>query len=99
MARESDGGIYQHAGPEIGVASTKAFTSQVLVATMVALYLGCIRDMSYSDGCAMVAALKQLPAQVQKILDQAESIKAIALKYADSQDFLFLGRQSLFPLP
>ncbi len=98
IAREADGGIYQHAGPEIGVASTKAFTSQVMVAAMMALHLGRIRDMSYSEGQAFVEALKQVPAQVQSILDQSEAIKAIALKYVDAEDFLFLGRQNLFPI-
>ncbi len=98
IAREADGGIYQHAGPEIGVASTKAFTSQVMVAAMMALHLGRIRDMSYSEGRAFVEALKQVPAQVQSILDRAESIKSIALKYTQAKDFLFLGRQNLFPI-
>lgn len=98
IAREADGGIYQHAGPEIGVASTKAFTSQILVAAMVALYLGRIRDMSFSEGQAFVKALKEVPAQVKQILAQAEAIEAIALKYKDAKDFLFLGRQNLFPI-
>jgi len=98
IAREADGGIYQHAGPEIGVASTKAFTSQVLLAAMVALYLGRIRDMSYSDGRAFVEALKKVPDQVRQILSQSAKIKSIALKYSQAKDFLFLGRQHLFPI-
>jgi glucosamine--fructose-6-phosphate aminotransferase (isomerizing) len=98
IARESDGGIYQHAGPEIGVASTKAFTSQIMIAAMLALYLGRLRDMSFADGVVMVQALKSVPDYVRKILDQADRIHAIAKKYAHHADFLFLGRQAMFPI-
>lgn len=98
IAREADGGIYQHAGPEIGVASTKAFTSQIMVAAMMALYLGRIRDMSYSDGQVFVEALKAVPNQVKAILNQTKAIEQIALKYTNAKDFLFLGRQNLFPI-
>ena len=98
IARESDGGIYQHAGPEIGVASTKAYTSQILLTGMIALYLGRLRDLSFRDGVAMVKAFKQAPKMVDRILDQADLIKKIAEKYADAEDFLFLGRQSMFPV-
>jgi glucosamine--fructose-6-phosphate aminotransferase (isomerizing) len=98
IARESDGGIYQHAGPEIGVASTKAFTSQVLISAMFALYVARMRDMSYSDGVQYVQALKQAPDLVRKVLEQAPHIREIAKRYAHYHDFLFLGRLSLFPL-
>lgn len=98
IAREADGGIYQHVGPEIGVASTKAFTSQLALAAMVALYLGRMRDMSFSDGTEIVEALKGAPALVQKVLDQAEHIRGIAKKYSNYSDFLFLGRLSMFPV-
>ncbi len=98
IARESDGGIYQHAGPEIGVASTKAFTSQLVVAAMLALYLGRLRDMSYSDGVEYVKALKQIPELIKQTLTQAPHIKAIAKRFAHHRDFLFLGRQSMFPV-
>jgi glucosamine--fructose-6-phosphate aminotransferase (isomerizing) len=98
IAREADGGIYQHAGPEIGVASTKAFTSQVMLAAMLALYLGRIRDLSYSDGAAMVEAFKSLPDLVSRTLNCAESIRTIAAKYSQYNDFLFLGRQEMFPI-
>lgn len=98
IARECDGGIYQHAGPEIGVASTKAFTSQVMLAAMVALYLGRIRDLSFSDGTDIVKALKAMPDQVREILGQSEKIAAIAKKYAHAEDCLFLGRQLMFPI-
>ena len=98
IARETDGGIYQYAGPEIGVASTKAFTSQLLISGMLALYLGRLRDMSFREGTEMIRALKKLPSQVESILGQADHIKSVARKYLDAQDFLFLGRQSMFPI-
>ncbi|MCC5789457.1 MAG: glutamine--fructose-6-phosphate transaminase (isomerizing) [Opitutales bacterium] len=98
IARESDGGIYQHIGPEIGVASTKAFTSQLLVSAMIALYLGRLRDMSFTDGRDFTEALKSLPELVSRTLELAPRIKEIASEYKDHADFLFLGRQSLFPI-
>ena len=98
IARETDGGIYQHAGPEIGVASTKAFTSQIMLCAMVALYLGRLRDLSFTDGTKIVKALKALPDQVREVLKQNEKIEAIAKKYAHYEDCLFLGRQLMFPI-
>ncbi|MDQ5977476.1 MAG: hypothetical protein QG602_448 [Verrucomicrobiota bacterium] len=98
IARESDGGVYQHVGPEIGVASTKAFTSQILIGAMLALYLGRMRDMSFSDGVEIVNALKGTPNLVRKVLEQAPRIREIAKRYAHYHDFLFLGRLSLFPI-
>jgi len=98
IARESDGGIYQHAGPEIGVASTKAFTSQLIICAMVALHMGRTRDLSFSDGRDIVRALKECPRQVAQILGQAEHIQRIAKRYAGYNDFLFLGRQMMFPI-
>lgn len=98
IARECDGGIYQHAGPEIGVASTKAFTSQVMLCALVALHLGRLRDLSYGDGIEIVNALKGLPAQVREVLGRSEQIAGIARKYAGYEDCLFLGRQLMFPI-
>ncbi len=98
IARETDGGIYQHAGPEIGVASTKAFTSQILITGMIALHLGRMRDLSFSDGRDMVRAFRSLPGLISQVLDQADKIKVIAEKYADYADMLFLGRLSMFPI-
>ncbi len=98
IAREADGGIYQHVGPEIGVASTKAFTSQLMVGAMIALYVARLRDMSFSDGVKYVNALKGAPALVQRALEQAAHIQEIAKRYAQYHDMLFLGRLSLFPL-
>jgi glucosamine--fructose-6-phosphate aminotransferase (isomerizing) len=98
LAREADGGIYQHVGPEIGVASTKAFTSQLMVAAMISLYVARMRDMSFSDGVEFVNALKGAPNLVRQALQQAPQIRALAKRYAHYQDMLFLGRLSLFPI-
>ena len=98
IARQADGGIYQHAGPEVGVASTKAFTSQLLIGGMLALYLGRLRDMSFRDGVEIVQALKSAPDLVRKALQQAAHIKEIACRYARFNDMLFLGRLELFPI-
>jgi glucosamine--fructose-6-phosphate aminotransferase (isomerizing) len=98
IAREADGGIYQHVGPEIGVASTKAFTSQLLIGAMFALYVARMKDMSFSDGVDYVNALKSVPDLVRQALKLAPRIKAIAKRYARFHDMLFLGRLSLFPI-
>jgi glucosamine--fructose-6-phosphate aminotransferase (isomerizing) len=98
IAREADGGIYLHAGPEIGVASTKAFTSQVTALTLLALLMGRIRMLSSSRGMQIIRALEELPKQLESILAQNETIKRIAVKYAAAEDFFFLGRQYNFPV-
>jgi len=98
IAREADGGIYQHAGPEIGVASTKAFTSQLVLGAMIALYLGRLRDLSFSAGVRFVNTLKSLPKMIEKTLELNDEIEEIAKRYAKYEDCLFLGRQLMFPL-
>ena len=98
IARESDGGIYLHAGPEIGVASTKAFTSQVTVLTLLALLMGRLRMLSASRGQQLLRALEAIPKQLETILAQNDTIKRVALKYASAEDFFFLGRQYNFPV-
>ncbi len=98
IAREADGGIYLHAGPEIGVASTKAFTSQVTALTLLALLMGRIRMLSHPRGNQLLRALEAIPDQIQRILDQNERIRQIALKYAAAEDFFFIGRQYNFPV-
>ncbi|MBL9216182.1 MAG: glutamine--fructose-6-phosphate transaminase (isomerizing) [Opitutaceae bacterium] len=98
IAREADGGVYQHVGPEIGVASTKAFTSQLLIGAMLALYIGRMRDMSFSGGVAYVNALKGAPDLVRETLKLAPQLKDIAQRYAKYHDMLFLGRLALFPI-
>ncbi len=98
IAREADGGIYQHVGPEVGVASTKAFTSQLLIGAMLALYIGRMRDLSFGSGVRYVTALKGAPDLVRKTLLQAPHIREIAKRIAKYHDMLFLGRLSLFPI-
>jgi glutamine---fructose-6-phosphate transaminase (isomerizing) len=98
IAREADGGIYLHAGPEIGVASTKAFTSQVTVMALFALFMGRIRMLSPNDGLRLLAALETIPDQIQRVMNQNDRIKEIALKYKAAEAFLFLGRLYSFPV-
>ena len=98
IAREADGGIYLHAGPEIGVASTKAFTSQVTALTLLALLMGRLRMLGTSSGSRLLQALEAVPGQIQSILDQNERIRQLAWKYAGSEDFFFIGRQFNFPV-
>jgi len=98
IAREADGGIYLHAGPEIGVASTKAFTSQVLVLTMLALYLGRMRNLSSMQGARMIAELNSVPAWVKQTLKCQDKVAKIATKYCHVGNFLYLGRQYLHPV-
>jgi glutamine---fructose-6-phosphate transaminase (isomerizing) len=97
IARESDGGVYMHAGPEIGVAATKSFTSQVTILTLIALLLGRIRHLSTTEGLRIIEELEALPAKVQRILEQSAHIKSVAEKYANSQAMMFLGRQFNYP--
>jgi glucosamine--fructose-6-phosphate aminotransferase (isomerizing) len=98
IARESDGGVYIHAGPEIGVASTKAFTGQVTVLSLLALYLGRMRVMSKREGQQQIEYLQKLPEQVKRILDTDDQIQEIARAYCDFSNFLFLGRGANFPV-
>jgi glucosamine--fructose-6-phosphate aminotransferase (isomerizing) len=98
IARESDGGVYMHAGPEIGVAATKSFTSQVTILALLALLLGRIRFLSATQGMQMIDALEQIPNQITSILAQDDHIKGIAQKYAHSQSMLFLGRTNNYPV-
>ena len=97
IAREADGGIYLHAGPEIGVASTKAFTSQCVVMAMLALYFGRIRDLSYEAGLQVIAELEKLPGYVEQALEANTEAQRIAAKYAAAENVLYLGRQFNFP--
>ncbi|HVQ43921.1 MAG TPA: glutamine--fructose-6-phosphate transaminase (isomerizing) [Candidatus Saccharimonadia bacterium] len=98
VAREVDGGIYLHAGPEISVASTKAYTSQVLAQLLIGLQVGRARSLSVRDGKAIVAALEALPAQVQHILDQHDKIRALAKKLSHFNNAMYLGRDTLYPV-
>lgn len=98
IARESDGGIYLHAGPEIGVASTKAFTSQVTVLSLLALLMGRIRQLSLNRGRDIIQALEAIPGQVERLLKHHADIERLARKYSNAEDFFFLGRLSNFPV-
>ncbi|HBE71673.1 MAG TPA: glutamine--fructose-6-phosphate transaminase (isomerizing) [Planctomycetaceae bacterium] len=97
IAQEADGGIYLHAGPEIGVASTKAFTSQLTVLSMLALYFGRLRHLSFEAGQRIIAQLERLPDVVEKTLECHAQVKEIAARYADANNFLYLGRKFNFP--
>jgi len=98
IARQSDGGVYTHAGPEIGVASTKAFTSQLMVLSALALMLGRARDISVAEGRQIVTAMHEIPGQIRGILEANDSIREIARRYAHHSNFLYLGRGYNFPV-
>ena len=98
IARESDGGVYMHAGPEIGVAATKSFTSQLVILTLIGLLLGRMRHLSTAEGSRIIEALEALPEQVEKVLELSDQIKGIAEKYAEINGMLFFGRQFNFPI-
>ena len=98
IARESDGGVYMHAGPEIGVAATKSFTSQIVVLALIGLLLGRMRSLSTADASRIIGALEALPTQIDAVLALSDQIKAIAKKYVDVNGMLFFGRQLNFPI-
>ena len=98
IARESDGGIYMHAGPEIGVASTKAFVSTITILTLLAIHLGRMRQLSANRAREILRGLEALPKQIEKILAQNDLFKKLARKYAKADDFFFLGRGYTFPI-
>jgi glutamine---fructose-6-phosphate transaminase (isomerizing) len=97
IARETDGGVYIHAGPEIGVASTKAFTSQVVTLALFTLLMARQRSMSVIKGREIVEALKKLPEQVERVLELDDAIRELARTYKDAANFLYLGRGYNFP--
>jgi glucosamine--fructose-6-phosphate aminotransferase (isomerizing) len=98
IARESDGGVYMHAGPEIGVAATKSFTSQVTILTLLSLLMGRIRNLSSSDGLRIIEELESLPEKVARVLEMNPHIPEVAKKYANSHGMLFMGRQFQYPV-
>jgi glucosamine--fructose-6-phosphate aminotransferase (isomerizing) len=98
IAREADGGVYLHAGSEIGVASTKAFTSQVVVLTLLALYFGRMRHLSSIQGSRMIDELRAMPDVLRQTLQCHDSVQRIAKKYYTVRNFLYLGRQFLYPV-
>jgi len=98
ISRETEAGVYNHAGPEIGVASTKIFTSQLAILTLMALLLGRHQHLSLTEGVEAIRALQTLPDQVRKVLSQANRIQAIAQKYYRCTNWLFLGRKYNYPI-
>ena len=98
IARENDGGVYMHAGPEIGVAATKSFTSQVTILALVGLLLGRMRHLSTSQGSRIIEALEALPDQIEAALKLSDQIRSIAKKYVQAEGILFFGRQFNFPV-
>lgn len=98
IARETGRGIYLHAGPEIGVASTKAFTCQLAALLMMALKFGRCRRLSRQDGLDLLKAIRDIPEMVRRVLEQQDAIIRVAERFAQSRDFFFLGRGSLYPV-
>ncbi|MBI2620333.1 MAG: glutamine--fructose-6-phosphate transaminase (isomerizing) [Ignavibacteriales bacterium] len=98
IARESDGGVYVHAGPEIGVASTKAFTSQLTVLALISLMLARAKGMAKRDIVALAKELDAVPGKVKKILEDAKVVADIAREFKDARHFLYLGRGANFPV-
>ena len=97
IAQAADGGIYLYAGPEIGVASTKAFTSQCAALAMLALYFGRLRHLNYAQGVHIIEQLQRLPDLVAQALKTNDVVQRIAAKYYECDNFLYLGRQFNFP--
>ncbi len=97
ISRETDAGVYCHAGPEISVASTKAFTSQLAILSLLAVYLGQDRGLSPRAAARIVKALAAIPKQMEKVLGEAKAIKSLAKRYAKEPHYLYLGRKYNFP--
>jgi glucosamine--fructose-6-phosphate aminotransferase (isomerizing) len=98
IPRESDGGVYTHAGPEIGVASTKAFTAQLAVLALMTLKLARVRQMDRAQGREFIYEMKALPDRIRRILDREAEIKKLAEKFASNRNFLYLGRGYNYPV-
>jgi glutamine---fructose-6-phosphate transaminase (isomerizing) len=98
IARETDGGVYIHAGPEIGVASTKAFTSQLTVLTLITVLMARLRDMPVTEGYRILSELKAIPNKVEQVLALSADIHNIAERFSFARNFLYLGRGYNFPV-
>ena len=98
ISRETEAGIYNHAGPEIGVASTKIFTSQLVILTLLALLLGRHQRLSLTEGVEIIRAIEELPEKLGRVLSQANHIEAVAGKYHGFSNWLFLGRKFSYPI-
>lgn len=97
ISRETDAGVYNHAGPEIGVASTKAFTSQLTIFVLLSVFLGRQRELSFKEGRELLEELENLPEVVRSLLSKRDHIKKIAKKYSSYNNFLYMGRKYNFP--
>ena len=98
VARETEVGVYNHAGPEIGVASTKAFTSQLTILTLLTLFLGRQRELSLVMGQRIAKELSRIPELVKRVLENHSQIEKLAKKYKDFNNFLFIGRKYNYPV-
>jgi glucosamine--fructose-6-phosphate aminotransferase (isomerizing) len=98
IARETDAGIYNHAGPEISVASTKAYISQLVALILFSVYMGRMNEMTYKTAKELLEGLEKLPEQIQEVLENSNEFKKIAEKYKDYKNFLFIGRKYNFPI-
>jgi glucosamine--fructose-6-phosphate aminotransferase (isomerizing) len=98
IARETHAGVYSHAGMEIGVGSTKSFTSQLTILTLMAVLLGRSRDLSYEQGASILHGLEGIPDQMREVLTESERIHALADRYCQAQHFLYIGRKYQYPI-
>jgi glutamine---fructose-6-phosphate transaminase (isomerizing) len=98
IARETQAGVYSHAGIEIGVASTKSFISQLTILVLMALLLGRSRDLSYEEGESILRALENIPDQIREVLQQSDRIHELATRYCQAQHFLYIGRKYQYPI-
>jgi len=98
IARKTEAGIYNHAGPEISVASTKAFLSQMIVLSLMTIYFGRTRDMSFTMGKRITEEIEKIPSLLEKVLENDEQIKNLAKKYSKYKNFLYLGRKYNYPI-
>jgi glucosamine--fructose-6-phosphate aminotransferase (isomerizing) len=98
ISRETEAGVYNHAGPEIGVASTKIFVSQLMILTLIALLMGRHQRLSLTEGVEIIRAIEALPDKVKKVLSEANHIEAIASKYCGYSNWLYLGRKYNYPI-
>ena len=98
IARETHAGVYCHAGIEVGVASTKSFTSQLTILTLMALLLGRSRDLSYEEGMSVIHGLEKLPGDMRQVLEQSDTLRQLAAKYSSVDHFLYIGRKYQYPI-
>jgi glutamine---fructose-6-phosphate transaminase (isomerizing) len=98
IARETRAGVYCHAGMEIGVASTKSFTSQITLLTLMAILVGRGRDLSYEEGSSLLRGLEKIPGQMREVLAQSDAIRRLAEKYSGAEHFLYIGRKYQYPI-